>query len=77
MEEASGASKVMAEIKPSMNHLRFSGKLRGCAGSSWASHPTRLLSKSDRGHFSIVICCFLLLFRERCFSSSLPRSSWG
>jgi hypothetical protein len=60
MEEASGEMKVMLEIRPSNSHLRESGKLRGISGSSWDSHPTIPLSRSERGRFAGSRRAFLL-----------------
>lgn len=74
IELVKGHRKVMAEMSAMMNHFLFSGKLRGFEGSSCDSHPTRLFSRSMRGKISGARCCFFVLFRERCFSNSLPMS---
>jgi hypothetical protein len=60
MEEAKGEMNVMLEIKPNNIHLRESGKLRGISGSSWDSHPTTPLSRSESGSFAGSRRAFLL-----------------
>ena len=76
MEEASGLTKVIAATKPRSVIFLFVVKLRGFAGSSCESQPTRLLSRSDSGYFSGASWSFLVLFLDRCFSRSAPISSF-
>lgn len=76
MEDVRGLRKVIADTSPSMNHFLFSVKLRGFDGSSCESHPMRPFSSSVTGYTSRSSFCFLVLFLERCFSRSLPMSSW-
>jgi len=74
MEEVSGLTKVIAEIRLRSVHLRLLEKFRGFVGSSCESQPTRLLSRSDKGYFSGASWSFLVLFLDRYFSRSAPMS---
>lgn len=60
MDEARGEMKVILEIRPNRSHLRESGKFRGISGSSWDSHPTIPLSRSESGNLAGSRRAFLL-----------------
>ena len=65
MDEASGEMNVIAETRPSRNHLRLAEKLRGIAGSCCPSHPTMPFSRSDSGILSLCNPPFLLRVLRR------------
>jgi hypothetical protein len=77
IELANGLKNVIAEMRLRINHFLFCGKLRGFVESVCESQPTRLLSRSDTGYTSCSSFWFLVLFRVRCFSRSLPMESWA
>jgi len=61
IDEARGEMKVMLARREIKNHFRACGKLRGISGSSWDSHPTMSLSKSEIGKAVLAMCSLLLL----------------
>lgn len=62
IDDAKGEMKVMAPRREMSNHFLDLAKLSGISGSSWDSHPTILLARSESGRGAewYSFCFFLL-----------------
>ena len=72
IDEETGLRVVRHVTRISNSHFFAVGKFRGFFGSSWKSQPTRSLSRSERGYFSMKISfCVMSTSFEGPFSMSL------